>query len=486
MTFDGPLEGRADDAPSVSSLRKLLKERRKLRYFGLVCAALFISLHTSFDTISRARRMLGLQNYITGTPFENLRDVEDTFHHPEDIPLFFLVPKSATSTVKSILSHCLHLNQASSTQAVKYEEPKDVKELELVPINNGEGGAFLNVDFAWPKGIARAKELNLASSGLADVVVTSYIREASELFDEDHQGRLFTVLRHPIKRLVSDYYYMQDAEWENLYSEDERPQSLIEYAQNPKFHLDNFLTRFLSGNRSSKITLEDYELAKEVLATKTLVLVQGKMEESVDRLLSYFRWNDQFVSSHDETTISNAEKCIDGYINAPVNQHLHEDPEPGSEEWEALREISDWDIHLYWFGIELWESQGKSLFKHKQNANGFREEHHHVETADEDEELRIEEELYLQDLEESEAEWYAKKQKEEEERVKDYSKKISSVFEDEDKEIDEKKKNVLLMIHASYEPTDNKIGVGSVNVKEYVTLKKEEKGKDMSWLSIWK
>jgi len=505
---------------AAASHRQSLRDKRKLRILGLLGCITFLSLYTSFDMVTQhdsTKRFLekaglmlpGLtdgKNYIKGTPFEKLRDVKDTQHYPNDIPLFFLVPKSATSTLKSILGHCLHLNQASSSSAIKYEKSSDVKELELVPINDGQGGSFLNVNFAWPDGIQRAAELGLASSGLVDVVVTSYIYEAADLYDEERKGRLFTVLRHPIKRMVSDYYYMQNAEWENLYDkEKDRPQSLMEYASNPKYHLDNFLTRFLSGNRSSKVTLQDYELAKEVLEKKTLILLQSKMEESVDRLLSYFDWNDEFISQHDDITITQAEKCVDGYLDKPVNvnKEPYEEPEPGSDEWEALRLISDWDIHLYWYGMELWEKQGKTLFRGKSNANGFREDGTSSRCAvdskssssppdgckpigEEDEELQQEEQLYLSELGEAEAEWYAKKKKQERQVYQNYSKKIDSVFEEEDKKIEKKKQNVALSMIQASSPKDTKAknkgnGEPPEPVVEFVSLKGDTK----SWLSLW-
>jgi len=46
---------------------------------------------------------------------------------------------------------------------------------------------------------------------MADVIYSSYIYEASDLFPLSQRGRCFTLLRHPVERAVSTYYYVQDS-----------------------------------------------------------------------------------------------------------------------------------------------------------------------------------------------------------------------------------------------------------------------------------
>lgn len=55
----------------------------------------------------------------------------------------------------------------------------------------------------------RAKKLGLAQSGLADLIVTTYVYEANDLFDTQHRGRLFSVFRHPVDRAISMFHYLQ-------------------------------------------------------------------------------------------------------------------------------------------------------------------------------------------------------------------------------------------------------------------------------------
>ena len=48
--------------------------------------------------------------------------------------------------------------------------------------------SYVNVDTSTHKGIARAKNLNLVSSGLADVVISPLLHEASSLFIPTRRG----------------------------------------------------------------------------------------------------------------------------------------------------------------------------------------------------------------------------------------------------------------------------------------------------------
>lgn len=105
------------------------------------------------------------------------------------------------------------------------------QELEIFMEN---GNKYVNVDTTNPAGIAKAKNLNLASSGLVDAIITSYVFESSELFSFDHRGRFFTVMRDPIERAVSMHGYLGKATWEQTYDPAFASMSLEEYAQSSK------------------------------------------------------------------------------------------------------------------------------------------------------------------------------------------------------------------------------------------------------------
>jgi hypothetical protein len=106
------------------------------------------------------------------------------------------------------------------------------------------GNKYVNVDTTNPAGISKAINLNLASSGMVEAVVTSYVYEASNIFSRDHRGRLFTVMRDPIERAVSMHGYLGKATWEETYDPAFATMSLEEYAQSSK--IENNWYVFLS------------------------------------------------------------------------------------------------------------------------------------------------------------------------------------------------------------------------------------------------
>jgi hypothetical protein len=68
---------------------------------------------------------------------------------------------------------------------------------------------FVNADTTTVDGLKSAKKFGLVQSGKVDTIYTPLIYEANELFDQNHQGRLFTVFRHPIERAISMFKYLQ-------------------------------------------------------------------------------------------------------------------------------------------------------------------------------------------------------------------------------------------------------------------------------------
>jgi hypothetical protein len=80
---------------------------------------------------------------------------------------------------------------------------------KTIAIVNVDGSNFVNVDTTTIEGIERAKQMNLAGSELAEVIVIQHLYEAEKLFDPIHRGRLFAVFRHPVDRAISMFYYLQ-------------------------------------------------------------------------------------------------------------------------------------------------------------------------------------------------------------------------------------------------------------------------------------
>ena len=70
-------------------------------------------------------------------------------------------------------------------------------------------GLFVNVDLYTIEGIDRAKNLGFVQSNLAEVGFTPFVNESSMLFDQNHRGRIFTIMRNPVERIISLYYFLR-------------------------------------------------------------------------------------------------------------------------------------------------------------------------------------------------------------------------------------------------------------------------------------
>ena len=73
-----------------------------------------------------------------------------------------------------------------------------------------DGAHYLNIDMNTLAGIQAAKHAGLGRSGVADVILTRFIYNTAELFqDNGHTGRCFTILRHPVYRAVALFHNLQ-------------------------------------------------------------------------------------------------------------------------------------------------------------------------------------------------------------------------------------------------------------------------------------
>ena len=297
------------------------------------------------------KRQRSLPQMLSDMKLESLKDVSSDSTEG-GIPFFWVVPKSGTSSIKSILIKCLNLRVATSNSQIKYDDYPD--ELKVVENN------YVNVNFGFLDGIEKASRLHMAESGLVDVAVTSYFHPAiNDVFTTDHSGRMFAMFRHPVQRLVSDFYYQQIASWEATYDERIQSMTLLEYAT--EHHTDNWMVRMLANVHGKHVTANDLHFAKHVIKNKCLVLLMEEFDESVDRLLTYMNWQAHIDPSHIDP-VTNDNKCLDAFEHrTPSNKNEHPDIEPGSEEWETLKGKNEYDIILYHYAKSLFENEQKEL-----------------------------------------------------------------------------------------------------------------------------
>lgn len=168
--------------------------------------------------------------HVNQYPFDNFLDVgEVTPRGQSDMTGFYWqVPRAGGTTLKHIMGTCLRRVQAARTSADYCD--MNSNELSLCQTKLGK---FVNADPSDHGGIQRSEKLKLIPSGMADVIVSSRILHAATLYDDKHKGRLFTILRHPIERAVSTFYYLQNADWERNYRPEFKKMNLLEYAALP-------------------------------------------------------------------------------------------------------------------------------------------------------------------------------------------------------------------------------------------------------------
>mmetsp|Transcript_15530 Transcript_15530/g.22709 ORF Transcript_15530/g.22709 Transcript_15530/m.22709 type:complete len:358 (-) Transcript_15530:622-1695(-) len=304
-----------------------------------------------YDTIRRRTSRATLYDKLlarnTGDVMEPLKE--------SDTPVYWHIPKSSGTSMKRYYG-CMGLTAASETGIIDGHDKDETIQVWQRGNEKFPGLKLVNVDTSTREGIARAKKLGLAQSGLADIVFAPLPSYALTMFDPDHKARFFALFRHPIERAVSMFYYRQVASWErdpNVYKPDLAKVDIEDWLKNRggKADVSNFLMSSLLGKRY--FSEKDLEKAKEILRSKVLVGLLSKMEESVQHFDTYFGW----YENNEKRS-----KCQDSAIQKGVNRNPHESVEEGSEAWELLADLNYYDLQLYEYILELYEEQGRELF----------------------------------------------------------------------------------------------------------------------------
>jgi hypothetical protein len=111
------------------------------------------------------------------------------------------------------------VGEVNSVQRITDGHDRDTEVAIVYPkVPGGTGtedwSAFVKIDTtSTVAGIERAASIGFADSGLAGCVVTPFLYESNALFTETAQEHLFAVLRHPVDRAVSMFYYIQVVDW---------------------------------------------------------------------------------------------------------------------------------------------------------------------------------------------------------------------------------------------------------------------------------
>ena len=251
----------------------------------------------------------------------------------DEIPLFWIVPKSGGGSIRAALSTCYELTIAGA-----FGVRDDSAGNKLKIIDNGNF-KYVNVETFTPSGLARAKELNLVGSKMAHVIATPLFLESLKLFDDSHHARAFTLLRHPIERAASMFEKLKK---EN--PELSKDMTLENFARS-KYVENNYLVRYLSGSIEGDINTEHLAIAKAVLQ-KFLIGFSDDMGEAMFRIEKYFGFK-------------GGSKCRDHLTKTRIGKPR---VKPGTEAWGLLQHQNALDLELYSYAQELFTRQGIELF----------------------------------------------------------------------------------------------------------------------------
>ncbi len=269
-------------------------------------------------------------------------------------PLLWNIPESGNDLIGEVLSSCKSFKIASALDA---NNPKlAVSKLQVFKLNQKQ---VINVDLSSSSGIQRAKDLNLVSSNIADIIISPMFEEVVTLFDESHKGRAFTIMRDPIDRVLTLIRYLNHANHPNA-SE-----------MNTQFIVNNWMVRTLAGKFNTELTTDDLNVAKSVLEQKFVVGLFDEMEDSMKRFESYF---DVTFAAQERGV-----KCRHSTLKQWQSNNKESSELTKSEKKKSsgstststttttsilsLENQNKFDIELYAFAKQLYLRQGHSIFK---------------------------------------------------------------------------------------------------------------------------
>jgi len=292
----------------------------------------------------------------------NLVDVSEGAGQTSFTPFFWHIPKCAGTAIQN-LYFCMGLTLANQVGAnPKFKHNEETTLVEFKPWKRYDW-SVINVDTTTRAGILRAQELGLVSSKdpKVDLVVSGEFESVvSHLFDKTNRGKVFAMFRHPVERLESLFYYLQKANWESTFHPEWAKTSLRDWAKTHKGE-KNWMVHKLVNKDVHSLTMDDLELAKQIVKEKILVGLESKFVESIHRFNVY--------SGIDDSS-KERQSCIASLARVPTkgdkqatrasNSDPHPKTKPGSALWKLLTEDS-LDVLLYEYIEEIYEHQGEII-----------------------------------------------------------------------------------------------------------------------------
>ena len=256
-----------------------------------------------------------------------------------ETPFFWFIKRSGGNVIRTIMRDCLMLAEASEYGAGS-DQP-------YLVVEENDDKKYVNVDMTTPKGLARAKDLNIAASGVADVIISPDIHGVLDLFNNRNRARMFAVIRHPMERAISKYYA-------DLASDPEvAGMTLPQYVRSGGLRVENnYLTRYLSGRYGGKLGVEDLNLAREFLRRKFVVGLATDLPATANLFSHIFGWNNTAAA----LGLQNVDVCYNNVFSALKNT-APPSIEEGSEGWKLLVAQNWFDLKVYEYAEHLFAEQ---------------------------------------------------------------------------------------------------------------------------------
>ncbi|KAL7438257.1 hypothetical protein ACHAXH_009488, partial [Discostella pseudostelligera] len=222
--------------------------------------------------------------------------------------LFWHISKSGGTSAKAIYRCLLGSNSVSVLssrvdigKATKAMEEEQQASMSFTGFSSSPP-AFLS-SFTSSFSPVQRTTPNVIFSMIPDLVATN-------IFNPMNKGRLLALFRHPVDRLVSKFYYLQTATWENGYKPHWQEKSLLSWAG--KINRDNeHLVRALSGKHAGDtVTQLDLHRAKETARQYIFVGLTDHMEESIRRFNAIMGIHDADAVVNEDGTMV----CMDEFF----------------------------------------------------------------------------------------------------------------------------------------------------------------------------
>jgi len=334
--------------------------------FIIFLVLLQLSLNTKFDIHETYRILTSSEIEIPAYINNNLIDKSEYFQLRNDnevrlstiTPFYWHVAKAGGTAIKYHYARCYTIITASEMGNNGHEHD------EYLGIVHANGSTnHMNVDTSLLDGILRAKELYLVQSHIPQLIYSPLFDESTQhLFDQDNQGIMFAMFRHPVGRVISLFYYLQEATWEPTYNPALVDMSLLEYA-NSELVEANFIVRALVNKFTGPLSPDDLNVAKDILRRKCIIGIIEDFSDSINAFDSYLNLYPNMnvyiekALEHESRTdfVKSCEEKL--HKGSGSNSHSHPKVDPESEEYDILKRKNAWDMQLWPYIQELYHEQ---------------------------------------------------------------------------------------------------------------------------------